>query len=187
MAKPKRNLVIVEDESVPTLIKAWKIPPGGAKAAVEVVEGVVRAHEIPGEGCLNIWLHPCYDRQGLLAEIRAALSDFKDLGAAEWQKAGDIPAGCMHLMRAYHDLFGLHNANNLVRLMDGPGKRVCIERHGKVESQWLTSLAELGPCFVEVEALAPGHILIIMYGQVPPSGVPRTPYKEISGFLFRSI
>lgn len=74
MAKPKTNLIILDDKLNPNLLTVWTPTPTAAKELVETIEGVVRAHHAT-EGYLNIRLNPCYDKNELRTEIKAILSD----------------------------------------------------------------------------------------------------------------
>lgn len=72
MAKVQRNLVIEEHEAEPRFLEVW-VPvftPVFARA-VEAIEGVTSVYIHSTEGGLSVHFNPCYDRDEIVAEIKA--------------------------------------------------------------------------------------------------------------------
>lgn len=75
MAKPKTNLIVLDDKSKSNLFKVWTPTPTAMKELIETIEGVVSVYHSTGQGHLSVWLNPCYDKDELRAEIEAILSN----------------------------------------------------------------------------------------------------------------
>lgn len=111
----------------------------------------------------------------------------KKVYKSKWRDWDSVPVGVLKIMRVYNGLFGLHHTNHVVRLMDGHDQRVFIQVYGRVGAGKIAKLAKLTGCYIEVEARAPGYILIRMYGGLPIPKEPEICYRQGGMFLYRPI
>lgn len=110
----------------------------------------------------------------------------------KWVCLDEMPPEARPLLAAYNDVFGLHHTNNVVRsALGGPNPVVIIQRYGRVTAGYLRCLEDWGDCQVEIEARAPGYLLIMLFGYLKPSS-PVPVYKtDTDGtktrFLFKEF
>ena len=106
-----------------------------------------------------------------------------------WMAFEELPEAAKPLALAYNAYFSpLHSTSNVVRLADGgDSPRLFVQHHGRLAPAQLVALERAAGCTVEVEAIAPGYCLIMMWGSVPPGGAVELSSPPPTSFLFRAL
>jgi hypothetical protein len=117
----------------------------------------------------------------------------------KWMKFEELPVEAQPLALAINRHWPLHNTSNIIRLASGGERpRLFVQVPGRFAAARLAALdrelAEVdGGCLVEVDALAPGTFLLMLFGGVgrseevqPEDGFARRDGQP-TGYRFRPL
>lgn len=86
----------------------------------------------------------------------------------ERRKIEDFPQEARPLLQAYHEVFGLHNTNNVVRIArGGHNPTIIVQCFGRVPVWRLRLLEERANCLVEIEGRTANYLFILVIGYEP--------------------